>query len=153
MNIEDMNEGVRMLVKRIESDPQEFEEGSFNKWGRVLGGFPERYRDILTKDEIEVIEAKLKEAQRANFTSRVMRVLTGTDEYSVEQAYKEQIYQTTAGRNRPPLGAQIAPGGGLVTTTGPSGSFLTGTGNGGSMWQGSAITTTSNSVQPKGPMP
>jgi hypothetical protein len=132
MNLEDMNEGVRMLVKRIESDPQEFEDGSLTKWGRVLGGFPERYRDILTKDEIEIIEAKLKEAQRTNFTSLVMRVLTGTDEYSEEQAYKNQIYQTTAGRNR-----------GLLTATGSTGS---------SMWQGSAITT-SNSVQPKGPMP
>ena len=133
MNLEDMNEGVRMLVKRIESDPQEFEDGSLTKWGRVLGGFPERYRDILTKDEIEVIEAKLKEAQRTNFTSLVMRVLTGSDEHSQEQAYKDLIYQTTAGRNR-----------GLVTTIGSNGS---------SMWQGSAITTTSNSVQPKGPMP
>jgi hypothetical protein len=142
MNLEDMNEGVRMLVKRIESDPQEFEDGSVTKWGRVLGGFPERYRDILTKDEIEVIEAKLKEAQRANFTSLVMRVLTGSDEYSQEQEYKNQIYQTTVGRNRG-LGTLIAPGGGLVTTTGSNGS---------SMWQGSAITT-SNSVQPKGPMP
>ena len=132
MNLEDMNEGVRMLVKRIESDPQEFEDGSLTKWGRVLGGFPERYRDILTKDEIEIVEAKLKEAQRTNFTSLVMRVLTGTDEYSQEQAYKDQIYQTTAGRNR-----------GLLTATGSTGS---------SMWQGSAITT-SNSVQPKGPMP
>jgi hypothetical protein len=132
MNLEDMNEGVRMLVKRIESDPQEFEDGSLTKWGRVLGGFPERYRDILTKDEIEIIEAKLKEAQRTNFTSLVMRVLTGTDEDSIAQAYKEQIYQTTAGRNR-----------GLLTATGSTGS---------SMWQGSAITT-SNSVQPKGPMP
>ena len=141
MNIEDMNEGVRMLVNRIESDPQEFDEGSLNKWGLVLGGFPERYRDILTKDEIEVIEAKLKEAQRANFTSRVMRVLTGADEYSQEQAYKDRIYQTTAGRNRPQLGTLIGNSGG------------------GALWQGSAITTTSNtsitsnSVQPKGPMP
>lgn len=126
MNIEDMNEGVRMLVKRIESDPQEFRDDSVNKWARVLGGFPERYRDILTKDEIEVIEAKLKEAHRANFTSLVMRVLTGTDEYSQEQAYKEQIYQTTVGRNR-----------GLVTTTGSNGTY----------------TTTNNIVQPKGPMP
>jgi hypothetical protein len=132
MNLEDMNEGVRMLVKRIESDPQEFDEGSISKWGRVLGGFPERYRDVLTKDEIEIIEAKLKEANRTNFTSLVMRVLTGSDEYSEEQAYKNQIYQTTAGRNR-----------GLLTATGSNGS---------SMWQGSAITT-SNSVQPKGPMP
>lgn len=127
MNIEDMNEGVRMLVKRIESDPQEFDEGALSKWGLVLGGFPERYRDILTKDEIEVIEAKLKEAQRANFTSRVMRVLTGADEYSAEQAYKEQIYQTTAGRNRPALG----------TLFGSNGTY----------------TTTNNIVQPKGPMP
>jgi hypothetical protein len=134
MNIEDMNEGVRMLVKRIESDPQEFDEGSLTKWGRVLGGFPDRYRDILTKPEIEIIEAKLKEAQRTNFTSLVMRVLTGTDEASIEQAYKEQIYQTTAGRNR-----------GLGT--------LIGSGSNGALWQGSAITTTSNSVQPKGPMP
>ena len=136
MNLEDMNEGVRMLVKRIESDPQEFEDGSLTKWGLVLGGFPERYRDILTKDEIEVIEAALKEAQRTNFTSLVMRVLTGSDKYSQEQAYKEQIYQTTAGRNRG-LGNLIAPGGGLATTIGSNGTY----------------TTTNNIVQPKGPMP
>ena len=134
---EGMNEGVRMLIKRIESDPQEFEEGSINKWGRVLGGFPERYRDILTKDEIEVIEAKLKEAQRANFTSLVMRVLTGTDEYSQEQAYKEQIYQRTVAGNRG-LGAQIGTSvGGLGTLVGSNGTY----------------TTTNNIVQPKGPMP
>ena len=136
MNIEDMNEGVRMLVKRIESDPQEFEDGSLTKWGRVLGGFPERYRDILTKDEIEIIEAKLKEAQRTNFTSLVMRVLTGSDEYSEEQAYKNQIYHRTVAGNRG-LGTLIAPGGGLVTTTGSNGTY----------------TTTNNIVQPKGPMP
>ena len=140
MNIEDMNEGVRMLIKRIESDPQEFDEGSLNKWGRVLGGFPERYRDILTKDEIEAIEAKLKEAQRANFTSLVMRVLTGTDEYSQEQAYKEQIYQRTVAGNRG-LGAQIGTSvGGLGTLVGSNGTYNT-------------ITANSNSAQPKGPMP
>jgi hypothetical protein len=137
MNVEDMNEGVRMLVKRIESDPQEFDEGSLNKWGRVLGGFPERYRDILTKDEIEVIEAKLKEAQRANFTSLVMRVLTGTDEYSIEQDYKNQIYQRTVAGNRG-LGAQIGSSGGVLTT---------------SMGSNGTYTTTNNIVQPKGPMP
>ena len=138
MNIEDMNEGVRMLIKRIESDPQEFDEGSLSKWGLVLGGFPERYRDILTKDEIEVIEAALKEAQRSNFTSLVMRVLTGTDEYSQEQAYKEQIYQRTVAGNRG-LGAQIGTSvGGLGTLVGSNGTYTT-------------IAT--NSVQPKGPMP
>ena len=140
MNIEDMNEGVRMLIKRIESDPQEFDEGTLSKWGRVLGGFPERYRDILTKDEIEAIEAKLKEAQRANFTSLVMRVLTGTDEYSQEQAYKEQIYQRTVAGNRG-LGAQIGTSvGGLGTLVGSNGTYNT-------------ITANSNSAQPKGPMP
>jgi hypothetical protein len=136
MNIEDMNEGVRMLVKRIESDPQEFEDGSLTKWGRVLGGFPERYRDILTKDEIEIIEAKLKEAQRTNFTSLVMRVLTGSEDES-ERAYGKSI-----GSGR--IGHSLGSNGGYLTTAGNSGS---------SMWQGSAITTTSNSVQPKGPMP
>jgi hypothetical protein len=137
MNLEDMNEGVRMLVKRIESDPQEFEDGSLTKWARVLHQFPERYRDVLTKDEIEVIEVALKEAQRSNFTSLVMRVLTGSDTYSEEEAYKNRIYQTTAGRNRTQLGTLIAPGGGLVTTTGSNGTY----------------TTTNNIVQPKGPMP
>jgi hypothetical protein len=134
MNIEDMNEGVRMLANRIESDPQEFGEGSSSKWARVLHAFPERYRDILTKDEIELIEAKLKEAHRANFTSQVMRVLTGSEDES------EKAYQTTTGR----IGHAIGSSGGYLTTTANSGS---------SMWQGSAITTTSNSVQPKGPMP
>jgi hypothetical protein len=134
MNIEDMNEGVRMLVKRIESDPQEFEDGSLTKWGRVLGGFPERYRDILTKPEIEIIEAKLKEAQRSNFTSLVMRVLTGSETEA------DKLYTIAGSR----IGHSLGSNGGYLTTAGNSGS---------SMWQGSAITTTSNSVQPKGPMP
>lgn len=143
MNIEDMNEGVRMLIKRIESDPQEFDEGSLSKWGRVLGGFPERYRDILTKDEIEVIEAALKEAQRSNFTSLVMRVLTGTDEVSIEQAYKDRIYQRTVAGNRG-LGAQIGTSvGGLGTLVGSNGTYNT----------ISNTIITANSAQPKGPMP
>ena len=137
MNLEDMNEGVRMLVKRIESDPQEFEDGSLTKWGRVLGGFPERYRDILTKDEIEVIEAKLKEAQRTNFTSLVMRVLTGSEDET------DKMYAIAGSR----IGHSLGSSGGYLTTAGFNGS---------SMWQGSATTSSnidSNSVQPKGPMP
>jgi hypothetical protein len=139
MNLEDMNEGVRMLVKRIESDPQEFEDGSLTKWGRVLGGFPERYRDILTKDEIEVIEAKLKEAQRTNFTSRVMRVLTGSEDET------DKMYALAGSR----IGHSLGSSGGYLTTANSNGTS-------GSMWQGSAITSSNtafNSVQPKGPMP
>ena len=137
MNLEDMNEGVRMLVKRIESDPQEFEDGSLTKWGRVLGGFPERYRDILTKDEIEVIEAKLKEAQRTNFTSRVMRVLTGSEDET------DKMYALAGSR----IGHSIGSSGGYLTTANS---------NGTSTWQNTAITssnTSINSAQPKGAMP
>ena len=50
MDTSKMNEGVLMLAKRMESDPQEFGEGV--KWVPIMTGFPEKYRTVLTPDEI-----------------------------------------------------------------------------------------------------
>lgn len=79
MSTEPMNEGVLLLAKRMEENPGEFVEGSPSKWARIMTSFPERYRTVLTSDEINYLMERLRKAQRDNFTAQVLRALTDTE--------------------------------------------------------------------------
>jgi len=91
MDTSKMNEGVLMLAKRMESDPQEFGEGV--KWVPIMTGFPEKYRNVLTPDEINYLDTKLTQAKRDCFTGQVLRTLTGTD----NPPRLQEMFNTKAG--------------------------------------------------------
>lgn len=82
-----MNEGVKILVERIETHPEEFDGLALSmdsgigerlytsKWGGVFA----RYWMVLTKEEQELIKAKMTEANRHNFTTAVIQTIMVKD--------------------------------------------------------------------------
>lgn len=112
---EKMNEGVQLLIKRMDENPEEFADGG--KWSRIVTNFPERWRDVLSADEINTVLTHLRLARREAFTAQVLRTLTGSENLQ-EKAYGIPV---------------VAPGGGLVTTTGSNGT-----------WANTSITSRSN---------
>lgn len=81
MNIEDMNEGVRLLAQRMETNPEEF--ASVGRWRNTyewLTGIVEMDHSFLHQEEIDYLRSKFREARRHNFTSDVLRALTQSDE-------------------------------------------------------------------------
>ena len=64
--------GVEILLERMKTNPEEFVEGGYSKWSRVMGeGW-----DILTEEEQTALKNAHSEAKREHFNGEVMRVLT-----------------------------------------------------------------------------
>jgi hypothetical protein len=65
--------GVEILLERMKTNPEEFIEGGYSKWSRVINNA----WDILTEQERKALEDGTREAKRDHFNGEVMRVLAG----------------------------------------------------------------------------
>jgi hypothetical protein len=74
MRIEDMNEGVQILLARMKTHPEEFI--SSGKWQFVHQAIKEDRLTFLYPEEIEVLEKGLKDTYREKFTTMVIKKLT-----------------------------------------------------------------------------
>jgi hypothetical protein len=89
-----MNTGIEILLKRMESHPEEFyykpNEG-IGKWTRLLDTF----KRSLTQEEIDAIDEGLRKIERERFTELVMQMLVGVeDETSDEGKWADSILKT-----------------------------------------------------------
>jgi hypothetical protein len=65
--------GVEILLERMKTNPEEFIEGGYSKWSRVInGGW-----DIFTAEEQKALQDGVNNAKREHFNGEVMRVLAG----------------------------------------------------------------------------
>jgi hypothetical protein len=84
--------GVEILLERMKTNPEEFIEGGFSKWSRVINSA----WDILTEQERKALEDGTKEAKRDHFNGEVMRVLAqGHDDIEETLKYKASERYTT----------------------------------------------------------
>lgn len=65
--------GVEILLERMKTNPEEFIEGGFSKWSRVI----DNAWSILTEEEQTALKAGVDNAKREHFNGEVMRVLAG----------------------------------------------------------------------------
>lgn len=82
-----MNDGVAIVLKRMETHPEEF-HGDKNKWMFI---YKEFFRDAMTEEEKGAIYDRLKEIRKEEFTQRVMETITreeirDSDEWAVQEA-------------------------------------------------------------------
>ena len=83
MKPEDMNEGIRLLLERMKTNPEEFEieDGalySSSKWGKLVH---DALRDeVFSEGERSAVREAFCQVRRNNFTSDVLRALTTTAE-------------------------------------------------------------------------
>ena len=80
--------GVEILLERMKTNPEEFVEGGYSKWSRVMNsGW-----DILAEDEREALQAGMIEAKREHFNGEVMRVLSqGHDDHLMAEGYSQNL--------------------------------------------------------------
>ena len=102
MKSEDMNEGIRLLLERMKTNPEEFEidEGalySSSKWGKLVH---DALRDeVFSEGERSAVREAFCQVRRNNFTSDVLRALTTTAEdfSSRTITYKPAMTLTSSG--------------------------------------------------------
>jgi len=91
--------GVEILLERMKTNPEEFIEGGYSKWSRVIDGS----WSILTEEEQTALKAGVDNAKREHFNGEVLRVLAqGHDEiennlvpHSAILSKKSMMNQTT----------------------------------------------------------
>ena len=80
---EEYCDGVKILIKRMESNPEEFKQG--NKWSYVLpkesGGFAD-WGHALTKAELNALSEGIRKIASGTFTDVVMSTLLDKKEES-----------------------------------------------------------------------
>jgi hypothetical protein len=101
----EINEGVRLLALRMESNPQEFDNNSSTKWNSVLDNYAEKYWGVLTQVEIDLISHALREAKRAAFTANVLCSLAGNKE---QQEPKRRFVTSTSNGTARKVGAMVS---------------------------------------------
>jgi hypothetical protein len=85
--------GVEILLERMKSNPEEFIEGGFSKWSRVLdSGWA-----VMTAEEQKALQDGINEAKREHFNGEVMRVLA--DGHDDEPLVYEETMRLDASGN------------------------------------------------------
>ena len=84
----ELSAGVRALLGRMESNPEEF-YGDASKWAFM---FAPNFRDVMTEPEKGALHEALKGVRRKEFDELVMRrILRDTEEETVKQARSSGI--------------------------------------------------------------
>jgi len=100
----ELSAGVRALVGRMESNPEEFFDDA-QKWRFMFG---DKFREVMTEPEKGALHEGLKQVRRKEFDQKVMREL-------LKDEMEEQIkggYYTTAQIG----GSSIMGNGGVIST-------------------------------------
>ena len=98
--------GVEILLERMKTNPEEFIEGGYSKWSRVMNsGW-----DILAEDEREALQAGMIEAKREHFNGEVMRVLAqGHDDHLMAEGYSQNLAKSMMATKNAVASSIIAP--------------------------------------------
>lgn len=93
----EINEGVRIVVERMKTNPEEFFEGSMSKWGHAVQlANGARW---LTEEERKLLDDAADQVQRERFTAEVLKTLTRSEEDRARDAYVD-AYTLGQGRNK-----------------------------------------------------
>jgi len=87
-----MNDGVKLLLERIKTNPEEFTEGS--KWGHLINS----HKMFLSEEDCRVLEDALNGLMQQRFTERVMKELLAPEEDDgLGKWYTKQAVGTASG--------------------------------------------------------
>lgn len=77
----DMNEGVQLILKRMESNPEEFmgeagSNGDYGRWDRLVRAVLENSAAIFTPAEENAMRTAALKLRRDKFTAKVLEIIT-----------------------------------------------------------------------------
>ena len=98
--------GVEILLERMKTNPEEFVEGGYSKWTRVLdAGW-----SVMTTEEQKALQDAMNEAKREHFNGEVMRVLAqGHDDHLMAEGYSQNLAKSMMATKNAVASSIIAP--------------------------------------------
>lgn len=77
-----MHQAIELLLKRMESNPEEFVHATKNRWKHII----KRYEHLFSEEENAVIKTKLREIEFGEFHKELMAELLYGEERRLEEA-------------------------------------------------------------------
>ena len=79
-----MNEGVKILLERMKTNPEEFAIGdggfhTLSKWGRLIAD----YQTYLEPEDCEILKSAINKLHQQTFTEKVMKELLAPEDDSL----------------------------------------------------------------------
>ena len=99
---EELNEGVQIILNRMESNPEEFFDAPHNKWKWM---YSETFRDVMTEPEKAALHGALRKVRRLEITAKAVASAMPEDEgentikFKADGRYVGQGLTTTVGSN------------------------------------------------------
>lgn len=126
MNKDAMNQGVQILLERMDTNPEEFEYDiarGGGKWSDIVQALharkntPEAHKNttplpFLTDPEVNALYEKLEDVRRENFTADVLRRLADTPREIVQEDLFDSATYSTINQ---PLTLRSGTGTGIAT--------------------------------------
>jgi hypothetical protein len=126
MNKDAMNQGVQILLERMDTNPEEFEYDiarGGGKWSDIVQAVharknaPEAHKNnaplpFLSDHEVNALYDKLEDVRRENFTADVMRRLADTPREIVQEDLFDSATYSTSNQ---PLTLRAGTGTGIAT--------------------------------------
>lgn len=108
----EINEGVRIVVERMKTNPEEFLDGHLSKWAQTI--HMANGARWLTEEERKLLDDAADQVQRERFTAEVLKTLTKTAEDYARDAYTDAY---KLGQGRVAARNQLSGGNGAILTT------------------------------------
>ena len=90
---EDFNDGIKIAIARMESNPEEFFEPKANgKWSWL---YLETTREVLTEEEKVAVHSALKKVRRLEITYKATKAVLP----ELEESYDPQLLQPPIGKD------------------------------------------------------
>ena len=114
MNRDAMNQGVQILLERMDTNPEEFEDDfalGGGKWYDIVQAVHvrkdknEKTLPFLSDAEVNALYEKLEDVRRENFTAAVLRRLADTPQEITQQGLWDKPSYTTS--NSPYVGGSL----------------------------------------------
>jgi hypothetical protein len=81
MDAPKINDGIAIVLARMETHPEEFYTTATDKWKFIYSDY---FKDAMSETEKGMIYDKIKEIRKTEFTAKVMLTMTKDDEVRLE---------------------------------------------------------------------
>lgn len=96
-----MNEGVKILIERMKTNPEEFLAGS--KWAGLIHG----YKSYLSEEDAKTLQDTYNGLMQQEFTEKVMKELLAPEEDSLGKPWYTKQGNITLGAGQTPVRSSV----------------------------------------------
>jgi hypothetical protein len=104
-----MQEGIKVLIERMDSHPEEFFGDLAFRWSEIMQDIAKHGPEFLEEDDLMMLNKKVKEVRRKEFNAKVLDEIASAQRLNHAKDKAEKIAQSTGN-----YGASVKQSGGPI---------------------------------------